>query len=215
MNPPTWGIPVLLVVGVLVIAAGWWWDRRRHRRASAGFTTEEDLRAHPARSGLPDADVAVLLAARGPDPTLPGGLAHPEFLTHPGHGVAAVRDPLVVVTDADLEDERLILALLDSARDRSRPLVLVAPLFGHGLLGTLRANHRTGRVTTLPIELADPDLLARAAALCGTVVVPDADLRSDWLPESSRGSVASWVADLDDSWVVAHPPEPNPPIVST
>lgn len=206
MNPPSWGIPVLLVVGVLVIAAGWWWDRPRTRKGAEGFTTEDDLLSHTPPSTLPDADLAALLSARGAEPTLPGGVADREFLTHPRSGVAAVRDPIVVVTDAPLEDERLILSLLDSARARSRPLVLVAPGFGFGLLGTLRANHLTGRVTTLPIELADPDLLSRTAALCGTAVTPDADLRSGWLPESSRGTAAWWVADMDDSWVEGAPP---------
>ena len=205
MNPPSWGIWVLLVVGVLVIAAGWWWDRRRHRAASEGFTTEDDLQAQARATRnphtLPDADVAALLAGRTEEPTLPGGLADREFLTHPERGVAAVRDALVVVTDADLDDERLILTLLDSAHTRSRPLVLVAPSFGFGLLGTLRANHITGRVTTLPIELADPGLLHEAARLTGGEVVPDADLRSGWLPDSVRGTAASWVADEDDSWV--------------
>lgn len=202
MNLPSWGIGVVLVVGVLVIGAGWWWDRRRQRAASEGFTTEDDLARGTRAEGLPDADVTALLAARGPAPDLPGGVADREFLTHPARGVAAVRDPMVVVTDAELEDERLILTMLDSAHSRGRTLVLVAPTFGFGLLGTLRANLMTGRVTTLPIELADPDLLARTAALCGTLVVPDADLRAGWWPDSHRGTCAAWVADLDHSWVL-------------
>ncbi|HHU40207.1 MAG TPA: hypothetical protein GXZ45_13115 [Propionibacterium sp.] len=202
MNPPWWGIPVVLVLGAAVILGGWWWDRRRQRlAASGGFTTEDALASTAPPPGLPDAELSTLLAGRSPEPTLPAALADREFLTHPARGVAAVRDPLVVVTDAALDDERLILPLLDSAQARGQALVLVAPTFGFGLLGTLRANHRTGRVTTVPLELADPDLLARAASLCGTVVVPDADLRSGWWPESHRGTCSSWVADLDNSWV--------------
>lgn len=201
MNPPWWGIPVLLVVGAAVILGGWWWDRRRRRAASEGFTTEDALASATPPPGLPDADLAVLLGDRGPEPTLPAGLADAEFLTHRNRGVAAVRDPLVVVTDTELDDERLVLPLLDSAHVTRSPLVLVAPGFGFGLLGTLRANLLTDRVTTLPVELSDPDLLAEAARLCGTVVVPDADLRSGWWPPSHRGACAAWIADLDDSWV--------------
>ncbi len=201
MNPPWWGIPVLLVVGAAVIVAGWWWDRRRQRAASEGFTTEDDLTAAAPPSTLSDTELATILAARGPEPTLPAGLADREFLTHPARGVAAVTNPIVVVTDADLDDERLILALLDSAHTTRTPLVLVAPGFGPGLLGTLRANQLSGRVTTLPVELSDPHLLTRAAESCGTVVVPDADLRAGWWPPSHRGTCTAWVADTDDSWV--------------
>ena len=202
MNPPWWGIPVLLVVGAAVIIVGWWWDRRRQRAASDGFTTEDDLRKSPNKPQLPDAELATILESRGPEPTLPAGLADGEFLTHPTRGIAAVRDPLVLVTDAELDDERLILPVLDSAHTTRRALVIVAPRFGFGLLGTLRANMLTGRVTTLPIELADPDLLARAAELCATTVVADADLRAGWWPASHRGTCDAWVADLDDSWVL-------------
>ncbi len=201
MNPPWWGIPLLLVVGAAIIIAGWWWDRRRQRRASEGFVTEDDLTTSPPPTVLSETDLSTILAARGPEPTLPAGLADREFLTHPARGIAAVQNPIVVVTETDLEDERLILTLLDSALTTRSPLVLVAPTFGFGLLGTLRANHRTGRVTTLPVELTDPELLSRAADLCHTLVVPDADLRSGWLPPSHRGTCASWIADLDDSWV--------------
>lgn len=207
MNPPWWGIPVLLVVGAAVIVAGWWWDRRRQRAASEGFTTEDDLTKGPTKPQLPDAELPALLGARGLEPTLPAGLADRAFLTHPTRGVAAVRDPLVLVTDVELDDERLILPLLDSAHTTRRALVIVAPGFGFGLLGTLRANLLTGRVTTLPVELADPDLLGRAAGLCSTTVVPDADLRAGWWPAENRGTCAAWVADLDDSWVITIAPE--------
>lgn len=200
MNPPWWGIPIVLVVGAMIIVAGWWWDRRRQHAASAGFTTEEDLAAHPAPVTIPDADLTALLTARGPEPTLPAGIADPAFLIRT-RGIAAALDPLVVVTNTDLDDERLILPALNAAQAVQRPIVLVAPSFGFGVLGTLRANLLTGRVTTLPVELADPDLLAKAADLCGTLIVPDADLRSGWWPASHRGTCAVWVADLDNSWV--------------
>ena len=205
MNPPWWGIPVLLVVGAAIILGGWWWDRRRQRAASEGFTTEEDLAAAAPPPGIPEDRLGELLASRGPEPTFPAGLADRAFLTHPPRGVAAVVDPYVVVTDTDLDDERLVLHLLDAAHTHRRALVLVAPGFGPALLGTLRANHVTGRVTTVPVELADPDLLARAATLCGSTVVPDADLRSGWWPADRRGTCAAWVADLDDSWVTPAP----------
>lgn len=205
MTPPWWGIPVVLVVGIAVIVAGWWWDRRRIRRASEGFTTDEDLATRSPARTLPDADVTALLAGRGPAPTVPGGLADRAFLTHPQRGVAAVRDPLVVVTDADVHDERLVVPLLDAAHSARRALVLVAPSFGFDVLGTLRANLLTARVTTLPIELADPVLLASVAERCGCAVVPDADLRSGWLPPGVRGSCPAWVADSDDSWIVDAP----------
>lgn len=205
MTPPSWGIVVILVVGVLVVAFGWWWDRRRNRAGSQAYTTEEDLAAATPPPPLPDADLAALLAGRDDNPTLPAGLADRAFLTHPARGVAAVREALVLVTDAELEDDRLVLPLLDAARSRQRPLVLVAARFGPPLLGTLRANAVTGRVTTLPVELADPELLRAAAAMCGGEVVPAADLVSGWLPDRVWGTASAWVADTDDSWVTGRP----------
>ena len=130
MNPPWWGIPVLLVVGAAIILGGWWWDRRRQRAASEGFTTEEDLAAAAPPPGIPEDRLGELLASRGPEPTFPAGLADRAFLTHPQRGVAAVVDPYVVVTDTDLDDERLLLHLLDAAHTHRRALVLVAPGFG-------------------------------------------------------------------------------------
>lgn len=200
MTPPQWGIPVLVVLGVIVIAFGWWWDRRRNRKLSDGFTTEDDLAGltPPPSSTTP---IDVLLAARAGDATIPGGLADAAFLTHRAEGVAVAEDALILVTDADLDDDRLLIDALARAQQDGRPLVIVAPQFGFGVLGTLHANLLTGRVGVLPIELADPDLLAHTAGLCGGAVVPDADLRSGWLPPEVWGTAGFWVADLDDSWI--------------
>lgn len=201
MTPPQWGIPVLVVLGVIVIACGWWWDRRRNRALSDGFTTEDDLADLTPPQSSTATPIDVLLAARTGDATLPGGLSDAAFLTHRAEGVAVAEDALVLVTDADLDDDRLLIDALARAQREERPLVVVAPEFGFGVLGTLRANLLTGRVGVLPIELADPDLLARAARLCGGAVVPDADLRSGWLPPQAWGTAGIWVADLDDSWI--------------
>ena len=200
MTPPQWGIPVLLALGVAVIAFGWWWDRRRHRKLDDGFTTEDELAglAPPAASTTP---IDVLLAARAGNATVPGGLADAAFLTHRAEGVAVAEDALVLVTDATLDDDRLLIDALARAQQGERPLVVVAPEFGFGVLGTLRANLLTGRVGVLPIELADPHLLTHTAELCGGAVVPDADLRSGWLPPKAWGTAAIWVADADDSWI--------------
>lgn len=200
MTPPQWGIPILLALGVAVIVCGWWWDRRRYRMLGDGFTTEADLVGlEPPRAATTGLDA--LLAGRSGNATIPGGLADPAFLTHRAEGVAVAENALVLVTDADLDDDRLLVdALADAQRD-ARPLVIVAPRFGFDLLGTLRANLRTGRVAVVPIELADPGLLARTVDLCGGAVIPDADLRSGWMPPEVWGSAATWVADLNDSWV--------------
>lgn len=201
MNPPWWGIPVILVVGTLAVWFGWWRDRRRNAAASEGFTTEQDLAAQPEAPGLDEAELARLLAARPDDATAPAGLADAAFLTHRTRGVAAVTDPLVLITDADLDDQALALPVLAAARAGEQALVLVAPSFGHALLETLRANTRSGRVTCVPVELADPDLLERLARVCHGRVVPASDLASGWLPDGSLGVCAWWVADRDDSWV--------------
>ncbi|MDO5535612.1 MAG: hypothetical protein Q4F65_13310 [Propionibacteriaceae bacterium] len=218
MNPPWWGIPVVLVIGAAVIVAGWWWDRRRHRAESAGFITAEDITRASGPVGLPEADARALLAQRGPTPTLPGGLADAAFVTHPTLGVGIVRDPLVLVTDAEIDDDRLLLPLLTLARTADTALVLVAPWFSPDAVGTLAANHRTGRVSVLPIELADPDLLAGIARQCARAgdgaVIGASDLQAGWLPDAVRGTAAWWIADLDDSWVetrhaASHNDEPS------
>ncbi|MFT3877082.1 MAG: hypothetical protein QM708_11765 [Propioniciclava sp.] len=201
MTPPQWGIPVVLALGVVVIAAGWWWDRRRYRRLGEGFTTEEDLAKLPTSAATDDASVDPLLARRPAVPTLPAGVADPAFLTHPARNLAVAGHPLVLVTDAALSDDRLLIPLLAQAREHERPLVLVAPDFSTETLGMLRANLLTERVRTLPIH-ADPALLPRAAEACGCLVVPDADLRAGWLPAQAWGAATAWVADLDQSWVI-------------
>jgi len=166
MTPPQWGIPILLALGVAVIVCGWWWDRRRYRMLGDGFTTEADLVGlEPPRAATTGLDA--LLAGRSGNATIPGGLADPAFLTHRAEGVAVAENALVLVTDADLDDDRLLVdALADAQRD-ARPLVIVAPRFGFDLLGTLRANLLTGRVAVVPIELAIRDSEGRLAEFSG------------------------------------------------
>lgn len=200
MTPPQWGIPALLVLGVVVIGFGWWWDRRRNPKPGEGFVTDDDLDGlAPPRA--PATPIDVLLAARADHAGIPGGLADAAFLTHPREGVAVAEDALVLVTDATLDDDRLLIDALARAQQDGRPLVVAAPEYGFRALDTLRANLLTGRVAVLPVELSDPALLQRTAQLCGGTVVPDADLRSGWLPPDAWGAVAIWVADLDDSWI--------------
>lgn len=201
MTPPSWGIPAVLVLGVVLIAFGWWWDRRRTKDA-AGFVTEDQIAELPeAAPTLTDTDLDALMEARAETAALPAGLADRAFLTHRRRGVAAVRDALVLVTDADLDDERLLLTVLARAQEAGTPLVLVAPSFGFGLLSTLHANARSARLSTVPVELGDRTLRRKAAQLTGGRVVSASDLAADWVPTDALGRAAWWVADEDDSWL--------------
>lgn len=228
MTPPVWGIPVVLVVGILVVVLGTWWDRARYRAALAAAETEElaeggvrgplqptnepvfaEERTLPAvpPAGNADAELA-LLARRGEAATLPGGAPDGRFLNHPRQGVAILLDPVVLVTDAEVTSERDLVTVLAAARRRGRPLVWVAPGFGREVVAGLRANAVAQRVANLPIELGDPLHLRRAVAYSGGRLVAASDVAADWLPDEVWGSCAGWVADTDDSWVVP-PADPD------
>ncbi|WP_300078729.1 hypothetical protein [Propioniciclava sp.] len=216
MVPPWWGIGVILVVGTALVWFGWWSDRRRNQRAAAAlreppvrpipglvatdapaYVTEDDLQLAPAASpsSLPSP------VPHPPDdaPSLPGGVPDAAFLTG---GRAAADHPLVLVTDTALTTDRRLLPALVHARRDQRPLVLVAPAFSDAALGTLRANHATGRVQTIPVILAERTTLRRAVALTGGRLVPGEDLDSGWLPAECWGTCATWLADDETSWVV-------------
>lgn len=228
MTPPWWGIPAILVLGVALVAFGWWWDRQRRLSEAAAerrspdrpipgmtgetpdpaYTTADDVAAAASdRERRPDGPVALaLVSRRDAAPTLPGGTPDAVFLTLHRRGLAAVPEPLVVVTDAALEIERALLPLLERAGAASRPLVVVAPTFSYAVLDTLRANVVTGRLEILPIEVADLDAQHRAVALTGGRLVPGEDLVSGYLPDEIWGSCAGWVCDLDESWIIEEEP---------
>lgn len=230
MTPPWWGIGVILVFGIALVWFGWWYDRRRNRRAEAAlraaperaipglgdvdapeYVTEDDIRAghdpgrgprhgHPARSAPPPG--ALGADARGhrqQGPSLDAGILDDAFLADGEHATA--ERPLVLVTDAPLADDRPLLAVLARARREDRPLVLVSPGVTGAALDTLRANHLTGRVRTLPVTAAEPTVLRRAVALTGGRLVPAEDLASGWLPDAAWGTCARWIADAATSWV--------------
>lgn len=215
MNPPPWGIAVVLIVGVLLVVLATVADRRRARqlpepeRGGGPLLPHRDI-AHVEDADLPatapsadaDADLA-LLARRGDAATLPGGVPDGRFLNHPRKGLAILADPAVLVTDADVAGDRHLQTVLTAARKRGRPLVWVAPSFSRDVVAGLRANAVTSRVPNLPIELADPLHLRRAVAYTGGRLVSAADLSADWLPDEAWGTCAGWLADTDDSWIVA------------
>lgn len=215
MTPPAWGIPVVLVLGILVVVLGTLWDRARARRAEAELErlvpglqatnepTYTDEHALPPVALVDDEAAQLeLLGRRGEASTLPGGAPDGRFLNHPRKGLAVLLQPAVLVTDAPAITQRDLTTVLAAARRRGRPLVWVAPGFGADVIAGLRANSVTLRVPNLPVELADPTQLRRAVAYTGGRLVAASDLAADWLPDEVWGTCAGWVADLDDSWVV-------------
>ena len=227
MNPPNWGIIVILVAGTLVVVAGWASDRRKNQRAldaarrpperdipgyrPAGdplYLTEEDLAATRPFDGDPTPDDLAVLGRRDEAATVPAGAADGRFLNFPRKGLALWREPAVLVTPCEVDDQRVVVTVLDAAARRRRPLVWVAHGFSPDALGTLRANLLARTALTLPVELADPGHLRTVTTRTGAVQVPWADLQSGYLPDGVWGTCAGWVSDLDDSWIVP----PLPPI---
>lgn len=220
MTPPAWGIPLVLVLGVAVVALGWWWDRRRNRLeskalerppgrpipglpatdADPGYVTEADILALAVPDAGPEADA--LVDRREAAAPLPGGTVNTRFLNVESRGCAALPDPLVLVTDAVVTAQRVVVTVLDAARRQGRPLVWVAPGFSDEVVGTLRANAIAGGHRVLPIALPNSTALRRAAAMTGARVLPGADLLADWLPAEAWGRCAGWVADREHSWVI-------------
>lgn len=220
VNPPAWGIAAVLVVGVALVVAGWWFDRRRHRRRQSEltsppgrtlpglpptadpprYTTEDEILA----TNLPDPTESqlALLNRRDEAATLPGGVADGRFLNHPRKGLGILLQPSVLVSDGRIEAQRDVLTALAGARRRGTGLVWVAPEFSRDALGTLHANAVTAKVPNLPVELGDPGLLRRAAALTGGRMVTASDLAASYLPDPAWGTCDGWIADIDDSWIV-------------
>ena len=226
MNPPNWGIVLILVVGTIVVAAGWWSDRRRHRRAVEAalrpperdipgfrpvgepvYLTEDALAATRPFDADPTPEDLALLGRRDDAATIPAGASDGRFLNFPRKGLALWRDPSVLVTPCVVDDQRVLLTVLDAAARLGRPLVWVAHEFSPEVLATLRVNLLARTALSLPIELADAGHLRTVTARTGASVVPPADLHSGYLPEPVWGTCAGWVSDLDDSWIV--PPLPT------
>lgn len=208
--PPVWGIPVILVVGVTVVWYGWWADRRATARANAGYTAQSEVDAATGGTLLDDERLASLLGGLGDALSVPTRTTS-AFLTvqpPPGHtGVsaphgrfAALDHPLVLLADADLADPVALVPALRHARDQGRPLVLVARSLDSGVLDTLDANARTGRVTTLPLE-ASPEVIAQLSELTVALPLTTQDWQAGWLPAGAWGATAAWVADAERSWL--------------
>lgn len=244
MNPPWWGILVVLVVGVAAVWYGWWRDRRRNRAEAAAevaapdpipghvgqtptYTTERELAEQQPREST--AETPREPEERGVE--VLGGVADPAFFNAQGdsaggpsitqdspqrrHSTAAYSrgvfaHPLVLVIDAHLDDDRLLLAPLSYAQRAHRALVLVAPSYGAETLGTLRANAVTGRIDVLPIA-ADATALRRTVTLTGGLLVTSLDLRGGYLPEQAWGTCDLWTCDRITSWVRISSAEPGAP----
>jgi len=219
MNPPWWGIVLVLIVGAAVVWYGWTTDRRRHRaEAEAARTPTREipgLPAHDAPRYVLETDLAglvldplatpadeELIGRRDEAATLPAGAAEGAFLNRADRGLAVLDHPDVLVLDVDLMADRDTTTVLTAAKRRGRQLVVVAPFFADRTLATLRANTLSGRVRTLPIPLDDLPARRRAVALTGGRLVAAADLAADWLPPEAWGTCDGWLADLDDSWIL-------------
>ncbi|MFV0407599.1 MAG: hypothetical protein ACK5LN_12405 [Propioniciclava sp.] len=224
MIPPWWGIPAVLIVGIAVVCFGWWRDHRRHQDRIAALQ-EPPARAIPAwtASGAPTyttepdldgravpAATTPALAGSGATVEVPGGIADTVFLNAPDQQTGTLSDPHVLITDAALVDDRLLLDVLARTASTESGLVLVAPEYAARVLGTLRANAVTGRISILPIVQPKPTLLHQAVALTGGVLVTDSDLRSGYLPGPVWGTCAAWHCDLTTSWVQLHEEPANP-----
>lgn len=221
MTPPAEGIAVVLVAGVLAVLLAWWLDRRRAAQVRAAetappdrpipglqatngpqYVTEGALAATPV-SVVGDDREAALLSRRAEAPGVPAGVPDGRFLNRPRVGLAIAVEPQVLVCAGPVRTQRDVVTVLRAGRRRERPLVWVAAEFSAEVLGTLRANALAGTAVVLPIEVADDLQRRRACALSGARVVSAADLAADHLPEDSWGGCAAWIADLDDSWIIA------------
>lgn len=229
MEPWAVALALTMAVGVAIILFGGLWDRdrneRRRRQLQAPprqiprFSPDQpqpryltDLQAAVRPDDAPDWTLAPQTASELTDalkrrPGFSTALLADEFITETKSGWAVAKDPLVLVTSAEVTAMRELLRTLEGAVVSGHPLVIVAAGFHAEVGRTLAANHVQGKLQIVPVT-ADDGVRRELAAATGATEVSLIDLRADSVTDTQLGHAQWWVAKADRSWTLAEAAEP-------
>lgn len=165
---------------------------------SPAYVTEAQARRRPTARGAVPFDE---LGERPADVEVGVGYASEDFVTDEGRHEVVLDDPLVLVCADDVDTVRELLPALEIALRSGRPLVVVAPVFGSEVLGTLEVNAIQGKVPGVAVVADEPNRTTIAAST-GAVPVDRTDRRSGWLDPAALGRLARWTSTRTRSRLV-------------
>jgi len=97
-----------------------------------------------------------------------------------------------------------LVPAIQAAQNGSTGLVVAAGEITPDVVDTLAMNALSGRLACVCVITTDCESLAGAV---GAPVVPAADLRSGYLPDTVLGHCDVWVSGPDRTWILQ--PQPN------
>lgn len=80
------------------------------------------------------------------------GYLNPFFITNPDRMEAVLENPLILVTDRDIQNFEPLKGILDTCSKNGQPLVIISPSMGMDALGALAFNKQRGTLTSLAIQ---------------------------------------------------------------
>ncbi|HEY5788662.1 MAG TPA: hypothetical protein VIT65_28210 [Microlunatus sp.] len=221
------GLIAVLAIGLVAIVFGAVRDRRineRRRREmlappersipkfSPDAPTPNYLSELQARRPPPDArptDLAeaerdeLRTAMEAPDTTvIDRGYATEDLVTDPATGWSVLRQPSVLVADAEIATVRELLGVLENQLPTGRPLVVVAPGLSVELLSTFAVNHIRQVITVLPVIVTEEAARRRVATMTGAQPMSHLDLQSGYLAPGALGTCTTWVSTTRQSYLL-------------
>ena len=174
------GLIAVLAIGLVAIVFGAVRDRRineRRRREmlappersipkfspdapTPSYLSELQARRPPADARPTDLSEAerdeLRTAMEAPDTTvIDRGYATEDLVTDPATGWSVLRQPSVLVAEAEIATVRELLGVLENQLPTGRPLVVVAPALSAELLSTFAVNHIRQVITVLPVIVTE------------------------------------------------------------
>ena len=230
MDPWTLGLVAVVVIGLGLILYGALFDRRRNRRAREEMLSPpkrdipqfrpdaappqylSELQARrpptdPPPTGLSERERQDLAARlKGPDAVaITTGYASRSFVNEAAEGWVVLDDPAVLVCSSSVDTIREVLPLLERAAVSRHPLVIAAPAFAPDVLATLEVNVIQRMLRFLAV-CGDKHTLATVAAHTGARPLDRSDLQAGFHPADHLGHCGRWVADKQQSWLLAPAP---------
>jgi len=158
------------------------------------YVTGDEVRdaARPVPDSSPDLDSLLLEAV-----SFPCGWASPDF-ADPVSKRAVLESPVVLVAES-VQYMADLVPVIQAAQNEGTGLVVAAGEIAADVAATLAMNALSGRLACVCVITEDCESLAKAA---GASVVPAADLRSGYVPDTVFGHCDLWVSGPDRTWVL-------------
>ena len=137
-----------------------------------------------------------------------GGYLSPYFVTHPDTMEATIENPLVLLTEYKCSGARDLMAAMEIAAERGRPLLVIAEDVEGEALATLVVNRLRGTVSSIAVKTAlvgdrRRALLEDVAVLTGARVIgADVGLSLDQVKELDLGRAKRAIVDRETTTLV-------------